>query len=308
MGTNTISLTTTSLLQRSNDTFDSSLYGYTPTEYICTLFIGLFGLSALIHLGQSCRYQLWWLLPTVVFAGFAEAIGWSGRFGSSQNPEQLTPFLIGMVCTIIAPTPLAAANFIILGRIIRELGSCYSRLPPLWYTIIFCTFDIISLIIQAIGGATASNALENGNSPTIGGNIMLGGIALQMIAITIYIGFAVEFFFRYFNDNPVYDTSASSVEGGKPTQLDKRMKIMIFGLMFSTICLFIRAVYRTCELSNGWSGRIISTQVYFNVLDGAMITLAIYTLNFIHPGFLLCGSKNNFTEADWPLEEYSIAK
>jgi hypothetical protein len=41
------------------------------------------------------------------------------------------------------------------------------------------------------------------------------------------------------------------------------------------------------QLANGWNGRIIETQVYFNVLDGGMITLAMYTLNAFHPGYLL---------------------
>jgi len=66
--------------------------------------------------------------------------------------------------------------------------------------------------------------------------------------------------------------------------------MMIRALIFSTICLFIRAVYRTIELADGWNGRIISTQVYFNVLDGAMVTLAMYTLNLAHPGVLLSDS------------------
>jgi hypothetical protein len=35
-------------------------------------------------------------------------------------------------------------------------------------------------------------------------------------------------------------------------------------LMFNTTCLFICAVYRVIELSDGWSGRIIHTQVYFS--------------------------------------------
>lgn len=62
--------------------------------------------------------------------------------------------------TIIAPTPLVAANFIILGKVIDKLGRQYSRLKPMWCkllceemavstytnvkiftdTIIFCTF------------------------------------------------------------------------------------------------------------------------------------------------------------------------
>jgi hypothetical protein len=41
------------------------------------------------------------------------------------------------------------------------------------------------------------------------------------------------------------------------------------------------------ELSGGWNGRIIHTEVYFNVLDGGMVVLAIFTLNFAHPGLLL---------------------
>ena len=35
-----------------------------------------------------------------------------------------------IVCTIIGPTPLLAANFIIFGAIIRILGPMYSRIGP----------------------------------------------------------------------------------------------------------------------------------------------------------------------------------
>ena len=35
-------------------------------------------------------------------------------------------------CTIIAPTPLVAANFVILGMIIDKLGDHYSRLSTKW--------------------------------------------------------------------------------------------------------------------------------------------------------------------------------
>lgn len=68
----------------------------------------------------------------------------------------------------------------------------------------------------------------------------------------------------------------------------------------------IRSVYRTIELANGWAGPIISTERYFGTfctvlageyaysalllidwLDGGMVTIAICTLNFIHPGVYL---------------------
>jgi len=117
---------------------------------------------------------------------------------------------------------------------------------------------------------------------------MLGGIVFQLVSLTIYAICATEFILRFFWDKPIRETLRE-----KPRDLvNTRMKIMIGALVFSTICLFIRAVYRTIELSDGWNGRIISTQVYFNVLDGAMVTLAIYTLNFAHPGVLLRDTYN----------------
>ncbi|KAG2336296.1 hypothetical protein BDR05DRAFT_971133 [Suillus weaverae] len=44
-------------------------------------------------------------------------------------------------------------------------------------------------------------------------------------------------------------------------------------MAFCTLCIFIRSIYCTVELAD-W-------------LDGAMVTLAIYTLNFFHPGIWL---------------------
>jgi hypothetical protein len=273
-----------------------SPYNYVPTEYVGAIFVALYGLSTLIHIGQMFRYRLWWLLPTAVLAGTAEVIGWSGRLWSSKNPLLQTPFLIQISTTIIAPTPLVAANFLILGIIIRRLGSHYSRLSPRWYTIIFCSFDIVSLVVQAVGGAMASMANDHEGAQK-GANIMLGGIIFQMVCITAYAMLATEFFLRFHYDKPV--RSPAKLEG-PPTAMDKRMQIMIVALIFNTTCLFIRAVYRTIELSDGWSGRIISTQVYFNVLDGAMVTLAIYTLNFAHPGFLLAEPRTRAV-SDYPL-------
>jgi hypothetical protein len=142
---------------------------------------------------------------------------------------------------------------------------------------------------------------------------------LCVAAIIVYVFCAVEFFVRYLRDLPL-NSKRATARG----HMDGKMKLMCLGLAFSTLCLFIRyvlcsrrkhnpdrfifsdrrAVYRTIELSDGWNGRIITTQVYFSepthyllsrlfssliedVLDGTMIVLAIFTMNFAHPGRLL---------------------
>ncbi|OCB89125.1 RTA1-domain-containing protein [Sanghuangporus baumii] len=258
----------------------SSLYGYTPTATVCVAFIVVFGISAVIHGCQAVAWKLWWFLAMPCLCCVLEVAGWLGRFWSSFAPADLLPYTIQTVATVIAPTPLLAANFMILGMLIRCHYLHFSD------AIIFTSADIVALIIQAFGGAKASSAVSNGEDPEGGAHIMLIGIILQMVAITFYVLLASEFFVRFVTKRPVRMTSYLAVDPSKK-HLHTKMKIMIFGLGFSTVCIFIRTVYRTIELLNGFTGRIIRTQIYFNVLDGLMIVLATYCLNFLHPGYLL---------------------
>ncbi|TFK73783.1 RTA1-like protein [Pluteus cervinus] len=263
---------------------DYSPYGYVPNTDICTLFLVLYCLSTFVHTGQAVRYRMWWLLPTVICGGTGEIIGWSGRLWSSHVDTVLlrNPFMIQISTTIMSPTFILAANFVMFGRIITWLGTGYSRLPSKLYAKLFLSCDVISLIVQAVGGgmADAATTLEAANR---GAHIMLGGIVFQLFIIIIYSILATEFLVRYAYDKPFTYRTSNTPRG----EMTTRIRIMLGALGFNTLCLFIRAIYRTVELSDGWDGRIITTEVYFNVLDGGMIVLAIYTFNFVHPGIFL---------------------
>ncbi|KZT28250.1 RTA1 like protein [Neolentinus lepideus HHB14362 ss-1] len=291
-------------------------------QYICTLFVILFSISGVIHLGQAIAYKEWWLLPSAVLACIAEVLGWSARLWSSKNPYLLEPYLIQMATTVIAPTPLVAANFVVLGRIIGRLGSQYSRLNPMACEYDKCTFircDAIALTVQAVGGAFASSEVNQHKDPDNGGHIMLGGIVFQMAAICVYSACATEFLIRFYKNKPLRSAGLSTDGLGSRASLveinllklrgalDGKMQAMILGLVLSTIFIFIRSVYRTVELSDGWSGPIISTQVYFNVFDGAMIVLASYTLNALHPGYLLRTTYNPASD-EYPLSSRTKAE
>jgi len=271
---------------QTQDVGQDSVYGYIPTDWICIIFVTLFSLATFVHGGLAIRYRLWWMFPTVIIAGIGEMLGWAARLWSSQDINNFNPFLMQITTTIISPTPLVAANFIILGALIKYLGPQYSRISPKWYMIIFCSADFVSLIIQAIGGATASQAFQSNKDPNPGGNIMLAGIVVQMVAISIYVTLATEFLIRHERKHPVHGREAAATPEIFKVPA-RNVKLMLIGLSASTIFIFIRAVYRTIELSDGWTGTIIHTQVLFNALDGAMITLAIYTMLFFHPGVLL---------------------
>jgi len=269
-------------------THDDSLspfYGYIPTLSVTVVFTVFFFFSTMIHLGQAIRYKMWYLLLTAVTAGNLEVTGWAARTYSHFYPGKLMPYLIQTVTTINAPTPLVAAYFIILAEIIRRLGPCYSRLSPKMYAIVFLTADMVALTVQGVGGALAAIAAGNHKNPQMGGRIMLGGIIFQMIAITLYMMLAIEFLYRYLTDKPFQRPNNEPPTGNY--FVDKKMKMMFFGISFSSLAIYVRSVYRTIELTDGWSGRIITTELYFNSMDGAMILLAMFCLNFLHPGRLL---------------------
>jgi hypothetical protein len=140
-------------------------YHYVPSETVCLIMIALFALTtgsstffntsarglttsnAAAHVTQAIHMRTHWLFPTAVLAGMIELIGWFGRLWSTQDVcengflIQSVPVLgswraadgpVGrrIVTLIIAPTPLLAANFMILSRIISALGPAYSRLSP----------------------------------------------------------------------------------------------------------------------------------------------------------------------------------
>ncbi|PPQ64037.1 hypothetical protein CVT24_008850 [Panaeolus cyanescens] len=272
-----------------------SPYGYVPSRDIAIVFIVLFGFSTLVHIAQAAKYRLWWLFPTVGLCGVLEVTGWAARLWSSYSPLLSSPFEMQITLTICAPTPLLAANFVILGEMIKYLGPSYSRLSPRMYSIVFCTCDVISLVVQGVGGGMAAT-VETLEAANRGSHIMLGGIAFQLLVIVVYSACGFEFFMRYLRDKPFTPQSRAKIwenksihmlTAGRRSALTPKLKIMGSALIFNTTTLFIRAIYRTIELEDGWNGSIITNELYFNILDGAMIVLAIYTLNFVHPGIFL---------------------
>jgi hypothetical protein len=63
-----------------------------------------------------------------------------------------------VVLTLHSTLFLQRCHLLILGQLIDLRGTRYSPLSARLYLVIFANFDLISIIIQAIGSATASKA------------------------------------------------------------------------------------------------------------------------------------------------------
>lgn len=264
-------------------------FNYVPSFAAGATFVILFSLVTGLHIGQALHRKVWWLFPTVVAGGVGEIIGWVGRLWGSREPRSMDPYLMQITTTIISPTFILAANFLIVIRVILKLGPQYSRLRPRLYTIVFCSCDVIALVVQSIGGAIASLA-KNTKDADKGGHIALGGIVFQFAAIVVYMLLTTEFLIRYYLNKPFRHLD-TFIGTSSPVGSKSKTNQMIFGVCFSSLCMFIRGVYRTIELTGGWSGSVISNQSLFIGFDSGMIVLAMFVLNVFHPNRLL-------TEAD----------
>lgn len=181
-----------------------------------------------------------------------------------------------------APTFWTAALYVILGRLITLSGPSTSPLSPRTYLIAFCTADVVSLVLQAVGGGMASVAASAtpARDTAAGTNIMVAGIVFQMAAITVFCALFAVFLKR---------TVRAAKKGGEVTPLSARVKVLVVATTASIAFIYVRSIYRTIELLEGWDGYLITHEVYFVVLDGAMMVCAVAVFNLVHPGWFLVG-------------------
>ncbi|KAL5634202.1 hypothetical protein ACGC1H_006130 [Rhizoctonia solani] len=261
-------------------------FNYVPTEWVCVTFLALFGITTAGHLLQALLSRTKYMIPTLVLCGVGELLGWAGRYWGHVSPHNGDPFIMQTTSTIIAPSFMIAAMFLILPNIVNELGAEYSRMPARLYSMIFISADVIALVIQAAGGAMASIA-DTPDGAEWGGQIMLGGIVIQLVAVLLCTILDIRFVLRFALNRPArLKTMDERRKHAGRIVAPRGIVWMLVGLAVATVFIIIRSIYRIVELTNGW-GTIISTEKWFNWFDGAPIVVVMFTFNVFHPGYLL---------------------
>jgi uncharacterized membrane protein len=120
---------------------------------------------------------------------------------------------------------------------IEYLSIEHSRFPPKWFGCVFIPLDIVSLILQAVGGAMSSTS--NGESDT-GVNISLAGLILQVVTLVAFVILVIDYFIR---SRTVWTKA----------QLPTRFTVFCCTLALATLLILIRCAYRIYELSEGYS-------------------------------------------------------
>jgi hypothetical protein len=199
-------------------------------------------------------------------------------------PFNNNDFLIYLVTLTIAPAFLSASIYLCLSRIVIVYGEHLSHFKPRTYTIVFCSCDFISLILQAVGGGIASTG-NTISAKDIGKYIMLAGLAFQVFSLILFSCAATLFAFQVWNGNGLKN------ERYLPLVQSRLFKAFLIGLAVATVTIFARSVYRCVELSGGFTGALfVNDEAVFMVMEGLMIIIACSCLTFLHPAVCFQGS------------------
>lgn len=262
------------------------VYEYRPSLAANSVFIALFAIALVIHLGLGIKYRTWAFLFAMFWGCASELIGYGGRVLMWENPFSFPGFLIQIICITLGPAFYSAAIYLTLSKIIIFLGPQHARFSPKLYYWIFIPCDLLSLILQAVGGALSS--VSSGSSQTAV-DVAIAGLSFQVFTLCVFISLCIEFTIRYIR---------AQRDQQRKTPLPTRFKVFVACLSLAIICILIRCAYRIDELSDGYDGPLIHNEPLFIGLEGVMIVLAVYSLVIAHPGPIFGRSDANTYETD----------
>ncbi|WFD30286.1 hypothetical protein MSPP1_001303 [Malassezia sp. CBS 17886] len=228
-----------------------SLYGYIPglSPNIC--MVVFFSLVSIAHIVQWLMYRQWWLVILPI-GTLAELSGYALRIHDHFNPH-LRDYYVAMMCLlIITPCLFAAVHFTCAGRLGTMFPRELSIVRPVFIMPFFVTLDVVSLVIQAIGAATAGTA---DSGPLVG-------------YVTFNICF-LSFWYRARTRRP---------------ELIRKYEPFMYAIFFSSVAIILRSIYRVIEMGFGWDGVINNTEWALCTFDGALVLISVFILNLYYPG------------------------
>jgi hypothetical protein len=210
----------------------------------------------------------------------------------------------------IGPTFFTASIYLCLARIIVVFGEGLARFKPRTYTVSFVISDVLSLILQALGGGKASGA-QTYDAKQTGIHIMVAGLALQVISLVVFMCLCADFAYSVRRSPTLKDSDLQNFRNTRKfkaflyskyeASLPLLFKILnlLLALGFTTLLILIRSSFRVAELSEGFGSALANNEVTFMVLEGGMVASAVILLTVMHPGLVF--GRKGWKEAGWTL-------
>ncbi|KAJ3285908.1 hypothetical protein HDU79_006955 [Rhizoclosmatium sp. JEL0117] len=254
--------------------YDMSPFFEKPRLYLAAISAAVYALLTIGHIFQGIRHKTKYMIP-MILGCIMELVGWSYRYLSIQDPFDATKFVVQYIAIIIAPILITTSLYTLLEKIMH--ASHPSVAPFKKSGAVFMVVEVLTLFIQVGGAGIASQQNADEKTMRFGSNIMVGGIALQLVSFSCYLGIAGLFYKR-----------AQDLEVKQHVvPLNSKWKHIFNTLVISSIAVFIRSIFRLIEFIVGYSSALGKNELYLYGFDFLLMAFAVTCVNVIHPGRVL---------------------
>jgi hypothetical protein len=138
--------------------------------------------------------------------------------------------------------------------------------------------------------------------PDNGNYTMIGGLSFQAFTLLVFLGLSGDFAKRTVKAYKRRGNSTRSEDpAAKRLRQSKRFWLLIFSLTLSAVLIFMRSVYRVAELSEGWKGRLMTTEKFVLWLEAIPVAISGLFLSIFHPAN--CFPEHKHVEEELELPE-----
>ncbi|KZL75900.1 parasitic phase-specific protein psp-1 [Colletotrichum tofieldiae] len=253
-----------------------SILRYQPSIPASGTFIAFFALALVVHAIEGIKWKTWGFMASMICGCVLEIVGYVGRLLIHDNPFDFEGFLMQIICITVAPVFFSAAIYVLLSQTmsarINFLDRSMSRFSPRLYYWTFIPVDIVSLVLQAAGGALSAVGTTKEDVDQ-GVDISLAGLVLQVASLLVFCSLFADYMITYTRSKT------------RPP-MSQRLKLYLLFLGLSTFFILLRCIYRIVELHEGYFSHWFRDETLFIALESAIMVLAVFSLAFGHPGLV----------------------
>ncbi|CAG7940071.1 unnamed protein product [Penicillium salamii] len=274
---------------------DYALYRYTPSIPAAVIFAVLFVLLSALHLIRLIKHRSYFFIPFL--AGLLlECAGYIARVFSHFDTEALGPYIVQTMLILVAPPLFAASIYMTLGRIIVKLDAEEMSLVPVRFlTKIFVVGDVISFLLQCGGGGyMAAGTLS---AMDIGANIVIGGLAIQLLFFGFFVVVSAIFHWRVKKRSDYSNLSGASLTTtSRNSKTKMTWESIMWALYIACLLILVRSIFRVVEFVEGNDGFIMRREYLLYIFDACLMMLTGVVLGICHPGSILTQERKRDSE------------
>lgn len=173
---------------------------------------------------------------------------------------------------LLGPTLFAATVYMTLGRIIRSIrAEQYSVVKVNWLTKIFVTGDVVSFLLQGTG----AGIMATGSNASLGQDIIMVGLVVQVVMFILFIITAVIFQVRmhHYPTHQAFDAELP-------------WKKHLYTLYAVSSLILVRSIFRVVEYAMGQDGYPLTHEWTLYIFDAVLMFAAMVIYGVFFPSEL----------------------